>query len=373
VVSATYRTLEAAMDLHPSPLLDRHVALGAKLAPFAGWEMPLEYAGVLAEHQAVRTGVGVFDVSHLGTVLVNGADAESVIARTFTNDPAVLEDGRSQYTLCANVEGGIIDDCIVYRLQAEQWVVIPNGANTAAVLAQLQANGEGREVTVDDQSKAWAILAVQGPQALAVAELVTGVDGSKMPFQAIEPFSASGVDGLVCRTGYTGEVGVEIVVPNAAAGGLWDALAQRGATPCGLGARDTLRLEMGYPLHGNDIGPGTSPYDARLGWAVKLDRADFTGRDALAAAKAAGPKRRLLGLLGATRRPLRSHMTVHLGDAQVGEITSGGFAPSRGVGIGLAYLDDPIKAGDTVEVDVRGTRVPVEVVRPPFMDQTPHG
>ncbi len=358
------------MDLHPSPLLDRHEALGAKLAPFAGWSMPLQYAGVLEEHEAVRTGVGVFDVSHLGTVFLDGPEAQAVIAATFTNDPSVLEDGRSQYTLCVTAEGGVLDDCIVYRLTQERWVVIPNGANTAAVIAALRINTNGRNVRMDDRSRDFAILAVQGPEAFGIAQDVTGVDASVLPFQAIATF---GEDGLLCRTGYTGEVGVELVVPNGQAGALWDALLARGVTPCGLGARDTLRLEMGYPLHGNDIDLTTSPYEARLGWAVKLDREDFNGRDALVAAKEAGPSRRLWGLLGEGRRPLRHGMTVHVGDKQVGEVTSGGFAPSRGLGIGLAYLADPLKPGDAVEVDVRGKRLAVEVVRPPFMETSPHG
>lgn len=360
-------------DLHPSPLHARHEQLGAKFAPFAGWEMPLQYAGTLEEHQAVRDAVGVFDVSHLGTVDVIGEDALEVIASTFTNDPSVLVDGRSQYTLCATPDGGVTDDCIVYRLTEDRWVVIPNAANAAAVVAALEESAVDRRATVTDVSTAWAILAVQGPESLGLAQQVTGIDPDELPFQAIAVFTVGNVQAYLCRTGYTGEVGVELVVPNAAAGEVFDRLVQGGAVPCGLGARDTLRLEMGYPLHGNDIDPTTSPYEARLGWAVKLDRDDFRGRDALVAAKEAGPSRRLLGLLGSTRRPLRAGMIVHHGDGQVGTLTSGGFAPSRGVGIGMAYLDRAIEIGDTVDVDVRGTRLPVEVVKPPFLERSPHG
>ncbi len=364
------------MDLHPSPLHDRHAALGARSAPFAGWEMPLQYEGVLAEHEAVRTGVGVFDVSHLGTVLLDGPDAQAVVAATFTNDPSVLTDGRSQYTLCATEQGGIVDDCIVYRLAEERWVVIPNASNTVAVVGDLHAAAGDRDVRIADRSREYAILAVQGPEALDLAKAVTGVDAEAMPFQAIATFALPGDDegeGWLCRTGYTGEVGVELVVPNAAAGPIWDAVVGGGAVPCGLGARDTLRLEMGYPLHGNDIDTTTSPYEARLGWAVKLDRDEFRGRHALVAAKAAGPKRRLFGLLGEGRRPLRAGLEVLRGDEKVGTVTSGGFAPSRGVGIGLAYLDDPIGPGEHLEVDVRGKRQPVEVVKPPFLQKSPHG
>lgn len=361
------------MSLVHSALHDRHVALGAKLAPFAGWEMPLEYAGTVAEHHAVRNAVGVFDVSHLGTVVLEGPDSQAVIAATFTNDPSVLDDGRSQYTLCANAAGGITDDCIVYRLAADHWLVIPNAANVAAVVAQLRSAADGRSAALDDGSMDHAVIAIQGPRSFEVAMQATGVDASTMPFQAVTAIRSGQVAGYLCRTGYTGERGVEVVVPNDGAGQIWDAAVAARAQPCGLGARDTLRLEMGYPLHGNDLDATTSPWEARLGWAVKLDRDDFVGRAALVAAKAVGPSRRLLGVRGEGRRPLRPGMPVLRDGVVVGLLCSGGFSPTLETGIGLGYLADPVAPGDVVTVDIRGRDVPAEVVRPPFVAANPHG
>lgn len=360
-------------QLRQTALTARHRAEGAKLAPFAGWEMPLEFEGTLAEHRAVRSGLGVFDVSHLGTVTVTGAGAEAVVAATFTNDPDRLEDGRSQYTLCCDEQGGIVDDLILYRLGPGRFVVVPNAANNAAVVGRLRAAAEGTEAQVTDVGPERAILAVQGPRSLEVVAAVIGRDPGEVPYLGIEEVESRGAELLLCRTGYTGEVGAELVVPNDVAAELWDALRDAGASSCGLGARDTLRLEMGYPLHGNDLSVDTDPYEARLGWAVKLDRGPFTGRDALVAARERSPRRRLWGLLGASRRPPRQHMEVHCDGQPVGQVTSGSFSPTLEVGIGLAYLDDPVAPDDEVAVDVRGTSVPFRVVRPPFVDRDPSG
>lgn len=363
-------------QLRPTPLSTRHEAAGAKMAPFAGWSMPLQYAGTVAEHEAVRTAVGAFDVSHLGTVLVTGDDAGAVIAASFTNDPAGLSDGASQYTLCCDERGGIVDDLIVYRLAADRWMTVPNAANTAAVVDRLRQQSRGREAEISDQSADWAILAVQGPVALstlaaALGELGCAVDPTDVAYLGVVETSVADAQVLLCRTGYTGEVGAEVVVPAATAPGLWDALLAAGAQPCGLGARDTLRLEMGYPLHGNDLSTDVLPGEARLNWAVKLDRDDFVGRDALLAAKQAGPSRRLWGLRGTSRRPPRTGMRVLDGDREVGTVTSGSFSPTAQVGIGLALLSADVEPGAEVSVDVRGTAVPFEVVRPPFVDRNP--
>ncbi|MFA9429287.1 glycine cleavage system aminomethyltransferase GcvT [Egicoccus sp. AB-alg2] len=363
-------------DPRPTPLTARHRAAGAKLAPFAGWDMPLQFAGTVAEHEAVRREVGVFDVSHLGTVWVEGPDAQPTVAASFTNDPRRLGDGASQYTLCCDQRGGIVDDLIVYRLAADRWLAIPNAANTAAVVQRLRERGADRDVRITDESADWAILAVQGPDSLdavrvAFESLGNDLDPADVPHLGILEVPMGDAPVLVCRTGYTGEVGAELLVPAARAEGLWDALLTAGATPCGLGARDTLRLEMGYPLHGNDLSVDVLPGEARLGWAVKLDRDDFVGRDALVAAKAAGPARRLWGLRGSGRRPPRAGMTVLDGDRAVGRVTSGSFSPTAGIGIGLALLDAEVEPGAEVVVDVRGTAVPFEVVRPPFVDRDP--
>jgi len=365
-------------DLRPTPLTDRHRAAGATFAAFAGWEMPLRYAGTVAEHEAVREDVGVFDVSHLGTVWVEGADARAVVAASFTNDPTPLADGASQYTLCCDQRGGIVDDLIVYRLREHLWLTVPNASNTAAVVDRLREQADGRAARVTDVTADHAILAVQGPRSLAalqaaLAALGGDLDPTDVPYLGIVEAAAAGGRVLVCRTGYTGEVGAELVVPAGVAGAVWDALLAAGATPCGLGARDTLRLEMGYPLHGNDLSTDVLPGEARLGWAVKLDRDDFVGRDALVAAKQAGAARRLWGLRGSGRRPPRAGMRVLDGDREVGHVTSGSFSPTAGIGIGLALLDAAIKSGTTVGVDVRGTAVDFEVVRPPFVDRDPRG
>lgn len=369
----TRAEVNVASALRPSPLTALHRADGAKLAPFAGWEMPLEFEGTLAEHRAVRSDVGVFDVSHLGTVVVTGPDAEAVVAATFTNDPAQLEDGTSQYSLCCDADGGIVDDLIVYRLGPERFVTVPNAANNDAVVTRLRDAAATRAADVDDVGPDRAILAVQGPEALGLVAEVVGADPFSVGYLGVAEIAHRGADLLLCRTGYTGEVGCELVAPAEAAADLWQALRSRGAVACGLGARDTLRLEMGYPLHGQDLSRDTDPYEARLGWAVKLDRGPFTGQEALRSAKEQGPARRLWGLLGTSRRPPRHGMDVRREGQRVGTVTSGSFSPTLEVGIGLAYLDDPIGPDDEVEVDVRGTGVPFTVVRPPFVDRDPSG
>jgi aminomethyltransferase len=349
-----------------------HLEAGARMAPFAGWSMPLQFEGTLLEHEAVRTAVGAFDVSHLGTVFVDGPDALATIAASFTNDPSVLTDGASQYTLAVDDRGGVLDDLIVYRLGAERFLVIPNAANTGTVVAVLREVAVGRQAAVRDESTEWAVIAVQGPRALDTVDAVLAGHGDgaavrSLADRAVREIMLDAGPGVVCRTGYTGEEGCEMVVSNAAAPSLWRSLLDQGARPCGLGARDTLRLEMGYPLHGNELTPEVDPFEAGLAWAVALDRAAFRGRDALLAAKERGPARRRQGLLAASRRPARAGMTVLRDDATVGHTTSGGFSPSLGRGIALALLDAGVAVGDEVEVDVRGSAEPFTVVRPPFV------
>jgi aminomethyltransferase len=391
---------------HRSPLHDRHVAAGAKLAPFAGWQMPLSYAGTVAEHRAVRSSVGVFDVSHLGTVWVTGPAATIAVDRAFTADATAIPDGGSRYVLCTDEDGGIVDDLIVYRIAAERWLVIPNAVNTAAVVARLRtasadvaaeaaprvavaaaaADPDPAELAVgtalvDDASTAWAIVAVQGPDALPTVTAALGTPAADVPWGQLREVVAGEEVGrpgryLLCRTGYTGEPGVELVVPAELSGGVWDAIVSAGATPCGLGARDTLRLEMGYPLHGNELGPDVTPAEARLSWAVQLtdqhgEPRRFPGAVAIAAAAASGPARRSWGLRVEGRRPLRAGSEVRRDGEVVGRTTSGGFSPSLEVGIGLGLLDAAVRPGDEVEVEVRGKVVAAEVVRPPFVDRDP--
>jgi aminomethyltransferase len=359
-------------DLLTSPLHDRHVALGAKFSEFGGWSMPLQYAsGVVAEHEAVRNAVGIFDVSHLGKAMVTGAGAAAYVNATLTNDLGRIGPGQAQYTLCCDEEtGGIVDDLIAYYQDDEHVLLIPNAANTAEVVRRLQAAApEG--VTVTNHHEAYAVLAVQGPKAdetLAKVGLPTGHD--YMAFVEAE-FEGTGV--VVCRTGYTGERGYELVVTNAAAGAVWDALMaageEFGIAPCGLGARDTLRTEMGYPLHGQDIAPDITPNEGRVGWAVGWKKPAFWGRDVLLAEKEAGPKRVLRGLVATGRGIPRPHMPVLLThDVRLGEVTSGTFSPTLKKGIALALLASTIEEGQEVRVDIRGRDEVFTVVKPPFVE-----
>ncbi len=348
-----------------SPLHDRHLALGAKLAEFGGWEMPLEYAGggVIKEHTAVRTGAGVFDVSHLGKARVRGAGAADFVNACLTNDLGRIAPGTAQYTLCCDdATGGVVDDLIAYLFAPDHVFLVPNAANTAEVVRRLRAAARaGVEVT--DEHQRYAILAVQGPSSVEVIrELGLPTEHDYMSFTDAE-------QGIVCRTGYTGEVGYELVIPWDEAGRIWDALTAAGVQPCGLGARDTLRTEMGYPLHGQELSLDITPVQARSGWAVGWSKPAFWGREALLKEKAEGPRRSLRGLELTGRGIPRGHMRVYAGDALVGETTSGTFSPTKRVGIALALLDTAagLNEGDEVEIDIRGRRTAARVVKPPFV------
>ena len=359
-----------------SPLHDRHVAAGAKLADFSGWSMPIEYAGggVLAEHAAVRTAVGLFDVSHLGTGTVRGPGAAALVDRCLTNDLSRIGPGQAQYTLCCfrddeEAAGGVVDDLIVYLHGPDDVLLVPNAANATEVLRRLAAAAPAG-VRVSDVHAEVAVLAVQGPRSAVVLAAV-GLDAD-LPYMCF-----SGGDGeqvTVCRTGYTGEHGYELVVVADRAGELWDALLAAGEAegirPCGLGARDTLRTEMGYPLHGHELSLEISPVQARAGWAVGWRKPEVWGRQALLAEKEAGPRRLLWGLRVAGRGIPRAGMAVLGPDgARVGEVTSGTFSPTLRMGIALALLDTGAgpAEGAQLSVDVRGRPQPVEVVRPPFV------
>jgi aminomethyltransferase len=349
-----------------SPLHDRHEALGAKFASFGGWEMPLEYAGggVLKEHTAVRTGVGVFDVSHLGKAGVVGPGAADFVNSCLTNDLGRIKPGKAQYTMCCDDEtGGVVDDLIAYLFSPDDVFLIPNAANTAEVVRRLSAAAPPA-VTVSDEHRTYAILAVQGPRSAdTLTALGLPTDLEYMSFHATE-------DIIVCRTGYTGEHGYELVVPWDAAAARWDSLIAEGVRPCGLGARDTLRTEMGYPLHGQDLSLDITPVQARAGWAVGWSKPAFWGRDVLLKEKAEGPRRSLRGLELTGRGIPRGHMPVYAGSPQVGETTSGTFSPTKKVGIALALLDTAagLAEGDLVEVDIRGRRAEARVVKPPFVE-----
>jgi len=359
-----------------SVLHERHEQLGAKFAVFGGWSMPLEYpSGVVKEHTAVREGVGIFDVSHLGKAMVTGPGAADLVNATLTNDLRRIGPGQAQYTLCCDDQsGGIVDDLIVYLHTDERVLLVPNAANTAEVVRRLSAAApEG--VTVTDHHDDYAVLAVQGTRSdevLAAVGLPTGHD--YMSFvEAQLPGGDDGVGVVVCRTGYTGERGYELIAANEVAVTLWDALMAAGSDlgmlPCGLGARDTLRTEMGYPLHGQDISLDVTPNQARLGWAVGWEKEQFWGRDALRREREAGPDRLLRGIVATGRGIPRPHMAVSLThDLMVGEVTSGTFSPTLKKGVGLALVSSQVAPDAEVGVDIRGRREIFQVTKPPFVD-----
>jgi aminomethyltransferase len=355
-----------------SPLHDRHVALGAKFAEFGGWTMPLEYpSGVVKEHTSVRDAVGIFDVSHLGKAMVSGPGAAAHVNATLSNDLGKIEPGQAQYTLCCDdASGGIVDDLIAYFHDDEHVLLVPNAANTAEVVRRLaEAAPEG--VKVVDHHTEYAVLAVQGTgsdEVLTAIGLPAGHD--YMSFVEAD-FGDAGV--VVCRTGYTGERGYELVARNEVAGELWDRLLVAGEPygllPCGLGARDTLRTEMGYPLHGQDITIDVTPNQARLGWAVGWKKDAFWGREALVVEKEAGPKRLLRGLVAVDRGIPRPHMSVSLApDVPLCEITSGTFSPTLRKGIGMALVPSFVNAEAELGVDVRGRREIFRSTKLPFVD-----
>jgi aminomethyltransferase len=358
-----------------SPLHDRHTALGAKMADFGGWAMPIEYpgGGVVREHTAVRETVGLFDVSHLGKAVVRGPGAAAYVNATLTNDLDRIEPGQAQYTLCCDdATGGVVDDLIAYYRSPDSIFLIPNAANTAEVVRRLAASApEGVEVV--DLHDAHGVLAVQGPhseETLHAMGLPTGRDG--MGYMSFRALDWHGMPVVVCRTGYTGEHGYELVPRREDTATFWDAVLDAGEPfgirPAGLGARDTLRTEMGYPLHGQDLSLEITPVQARCAWAVGWKKASFWGRAALLAEKQAGAARQLWGLEGLERAIPRPHMAVSTADgAAVGEVTSGTFSPTRRLGVALALLDRDVSEGDELLVDVRGRRARFRVVRPPFV------
>ncbi len=341
--------------LRRTPLYEEHLAAGARMVPFAGWEMPVQYEGVVAEHRAVRTDCGVFDVSHMGELEVEGPRAHELLQSLLSNDLDRIGDGEAQYTLLINERGGIIDDLIVYRLDGFRFLLIVNASNTATDFEWLSE----REIAgsdVRDISDGYALLAVQGPRTLARLELPTAA-----PFS----FGEGEVDGVTCminRTGYTGEVGVELLVEADDAPALWERVLGRGAVPCGLGARDTLRLEVCFPLHGNDIGPETDPISAGLGWTCALEK-DFTGADVIRRIRAEGPERRLVPFVMEERAVPRQGMAIVEG----GEVTSGSHSPMLERGIGMGYVASNLaQEGTSVTIDVRGRPRRARVVRKPI-------
>jgi len=341
--------------LQRTPLHGRHVELGARLVPFAGWEMPVQYDGVIAEHRAVRTDCGVFDVSHMGELEVEGPRAGELLQGLLSNDLDRIGVGEAQYTLLTNERGGIVDDLIVYRLEPFRYLLVVNASNARTVYEWLKER-EVRGSDVRDVSDEYALLAVQGPRSIERLELP---DAKPFTFALGE---VGGVECMVNRTGYTGERGVELLVETDEAVELWDAVLDRGAKPSGLGARDTLRLEVCYPLHGNDISPDTDAISAGLGWVCALDK-EFTGVEELRRVKEEGPERRLVAFVMVDKAIPRAGMAIEEGD----EVTSGSLSPMLDAGIGLGYVAAAAAApGSEITVDVRGRLRKARVVTKPI-------
>jgi glycine cleavage system T protein (aminomethyltransferase) len=369
------RSMEEGV-LKVTPLEETHRALGAKMGPFAGWLMPIEYEGALAEHRAVRERVGLFDLTHLGKVDVTGPGALGMLQHVVTNDLSKAEVGRALYNLVLNEGGGVIEDLIVYRLAAERYFVVPNAANAQRVLRMLEA-GRAHDRLHLIYHQDWCFLAVQGPESPKVlAELFA--EAGELGFMECTETEYHRRPVILTRSGYTGEVGFELFTYQDIAADLWGDLVAAsqpvGAVPCGLAARDVLRLEMGYPLYGQDLFESSTALEAGLSWAVAFDKGDFRGRDALVRQREQGLPSLLRGLLMEERRHIpRAHYPVMVGDEIIGEVTSGTFSPLLQTGIALAYLwpAGVVEPGEQVEVDIRGRRGVARVVRPPFVDRSP--
>ncbi len=349
------RVASVEATLRRTPLYARHVELGARLVPFAGWEMPVQYDGVIPEHRAVRTDCGAFDVSHMGELHVDGPTAQAFLQQMLSNDLAKVGDGEAQYTLLTNERGGIVDDLIAYRLGHGQYLLVVNASNREPVFEWLK-DREPPGTEVRDASDDYGLVAVQGPHAL-----------ERLGLSAAPPFTHAmgeldGIEVMICRTGYTGEAGVELCCAAEDAAELWDAVLARGAVPCGLGARDTLRLEVCYPLHGNDITTETDPIAAGLAWACELGK-EFTGVDVLRAIRDDGPQQRLVPFVMQEKSVPRQGMPIDGG----GEVTSGTHSPMLDRGIGMAYVPSARAASDTeIVIDVRGKPKRALIVKKPI-------
>ena len=357
-----------APTMRRTPLFDKHAELGAKMVPFAGYEMPIQYEGIVAEHRAVRNSAGLFDLSHMGEFLFKGRGAGSTLDRLVSSDIAGLAVGQARYGLLTNERGTIVDDVIVYRISDGEYMMVVNAANIAKDRAHVLAHLD-QDVALDDRSYATALVAIQGPRAAEILASQTDADVKSLPSFGVTHGRVAGARATLARTGYTGEDGFEVFVANADAPKVWDALLetgrQNGIKPIGLGARDTLRLEARFSLYGNDIDETTDPIEAGLGWTCKLDK-DFTGRDVIAAKKAAGPKRKIAGLVVEGGVARHGHEVTENGEV-VGRVTSGTYGPTVEKNIALAYVPTPLsKVGTTLGVRIRGKDVPATVVKTPF-------
>lgn len=352
-----------------TPLYETHLRLGARIVPFAGWEMPVQFKGIIEEHMAVRERAGLFDVSHMGEIKIAGPKAFDLLQYLLTNDLARLSVGGAQYNTMLNEQGGIIDDLIAYRA-SDHFLLIPNASNTEKVFNWIKAHA-GQDVEVVNETMNWGEVALQGPQSQEILQKLISFDLNELAyFHFIEGEKIAGAPVIISRTGYTGEDGFEILSSWDETPSVWDALMEAGGDnilPCGLGARDTLRLEMKYPLHGNDIDETTNPLEAGLGWAVKLAKGDFIGKEVLLKVKEEGLTRKLVGFELLEPGVPRAHCDVLSEGGVIGKVTSGAFSPCLKIGIGMAYLKVGYdKIGTDIYILIRDKKVPAMVVETPF-------
>jgi aminomethyltransferase len=354
-----------------TPLYDWHVSRKARMVPFGGWDMPVQYTGIVEEHRAVRSACGVFDISHMGRLVFTGPDALPFIQKLFTNDAATMKPGQVRYGLLCNEQGGVIDDVLVYRLPPI-WLMVVNASNRPKVLDWIAAHKAGFDVQITDRTFDWAMIAVQGPKAI---ETCPEAGALRYYYADMTPVPDNVGDRILSRTGYTGEDGYEVILPAAQAEEFCFWLTEKQVTwrygfpvvPCGLGARDTLRLEAAMPLYGHELGEATDPLQAGLGWAVKPNKGDFLGRDAILKRQADPARPVRVGLEVEGRRAAREGTTVLAGGREVGKVTSGSFTPTLEKSIAMAYVEPPLSApGTACEVDIRGTRAAARVVPLPF-------
>ncbi len=366
---------DEAGELQETPLAEVHGALAARMVPFAGWSMPVQYSGILEEHRAVRERAGLFDLSHMAELFIEGADAGDLLAYALVSDPRTLAVGRAHYSMLCADDAGIVDDVIVYRLGAERFLVVANASNAAIVSDALAERIEERRAVLDDRTLATALAAVQGPASAGILGPLTDVDLAGLRYYAIAEGIVAGLPALVARTGYTGEDGFEVFVEWGRGPDLWAALADAGRSsglvPAGLGARDTLRLEAGMPLYGNELDRDTTPYEAGLGRIVRLDKpGPLVGREALERA-AEAPRKRLVGLVITGRGIARHGHALWVGERRSGVVTSGSHSPTLGRPIAMGYVEPgDAEPGTIVEAEIREQRVPAEVVPLPFYRRT---
>ncbi len=355
-----------------TPLHAEHARLGASFTDFGGWDMPVRYSSDLAEHQAVRESAGLFDISHMAEIFVTGSGSAEFLDYALVGQASAIAIGKAKYSLICNVQGNIIDDLIVYRLADEEFLVIANAGNRAAVVEALEQRANVMNFSgVEDLSDDFALLAIQGPAATAILQTLTDSDLSILPYYSIGTGKVSGIDAYLCRTGYTGEDGFEILFSSDKAALVFDALITAGAISCGLASRDTLRLEAGMPLYGHELNLDINPYQAGLGRVVKLDRdADFVGKASLTALSTEDPDKQLVGLVGEGKRAARAEYLIYPTEdstVPIGEITSGALSPTLGYPVAMAYVESAwSEVGNTVSVDIRGTRLQMSVVKLPF-------